>query len=336
MRKIALVIQDSSMLNNIIFDPSYYLNRDQTSDRYIELKKQFKNYGYDLSTYDLNSFEDSEIIIYIDLPKNIKFFKGKKQILFLGENEMIYNNQYNTDINKNFLKVFTWNDNLVDNKKYFKYNFSYYLDLKNFPYPNNKRKLVAMINSNKFIRHPNEIYSERRKIINWFEKNNLTDFDLYGEGWNKYLFKFYPFTFFNRFHNFRMFLNKKFNKNFLVYKGQVMDKRQTLKKYKFAFCFENSNSYDGYITEKIFDAFFSGTIPIYFGAPDIQDYIPENCYIDYRKFINLKELYKKLRNINSNEIINYQDNIKSFLKSSKYDQFELKLSTNKIIETILK
>ena len=65
----------------------------------------------------------------------------------------------------------------------------------------------------------------------------------------------------------------------------------------FAFCFENSDSYCGYITEKIFDAFFSGTIPIYFGAPDIQDYIPKNCYIDYRQFHSTDELVKKLKSI---------------------------------------
>ncbi len=335
MRKVSLVLQDEAMLNNNIFNKNFYLNRDQTSDRYIELKNQFLKYGYDLSTYDINDFENSEIIIYIDLDKKFKFKKGKKQVLFLGENEMLYGHQYKMAFENSFDKVFTWNNKILDNKKFFKYNFSYYLDFQNFN-QSKKRKLSVMINSNKFVNHPKEIYSERVNLINWFEKNNPTDFDLFGEGWNRYLFKYYPLTFFNRFSKLRSYINIILRKNFRVYMGGVSDKRQILCKYKFAFCFENSDSYCGYITEKIFDAFFSGTIPIYFGAPDIQDYIPKNCYIDYRQFHSTDELVKKLKSIGPKDLIDYQNNIKKFLKSKRFDQFELTLSTKKIIDTILK
>ena len=41
-------------------------------------------------------------------------------------------------------------------------------------------------------------------------------------------------------------------------------------KYKFILCFENSFS-DGYITEKIFNCFYSDSIPLYKGAPDIHN-----------------------------------------------------------------
>jgi|TARA_B110000114_G_C15076539_1_gene392073 alpha-1,4-fucosyltransferase len=36
---------------------------------------------------------------------------------------------------------------------------------------------------------------------------------------------------------------------------------------------------DGYVTEKIFNAFLSGSIPIYDGAPNIMDYIFPNSFI---------------------------------------------------------
>ena len=42
-----------------------------------------------------------------------------------------------------------------------------------------------------------------------------------------------------------------------------------------------------------FDAFVAGNIPIYWGADDIEDYIPKNCFIDRRNFSNHEKLYKK-------------------------------------------
>ncbi len=45
----------------------------------------------------------------------------------------------------------------------------------------------------------------------------------------------------------------------------VKDKNQYLRDFKFNICAENVDA-DGYVSEKIFDAFASGTIPIYIGA----------------------------------------------------------------------
>ena len=50
-------------------------------------------------------------------------------------------------------------------------------------------------------------------------------------------------------------------------------------KYKFIICYENSYS-DGYITEKIFNCFYAKTIPIYNGAPNINNYINSESYIN--------------------------------------------------------
>ena len=44
----------------------------------------------------------------------------------------------------------------------------------------------------------------------------------------------------------------------------VANKRRWLQDYKFNLCFENS-SYAGYLTEKLFDAYSAGCVPIYWG-----------------------------------------------------------------------
>lgn len=51
----------------------------------------------------------------------------------------------------------------------------------------------------------------------------------------------------------------------------VPRKVDALKDYMFSFAMEN-DCYNSYFTEKIHDCFLTGTIPIYFGAPDIGDY----------------------------------------------------------------
>lgn len=55
--------------------------------------------------------------------------------------------------------------------------------------------------------------------------------------------------------------------------------------YKFVFIFENSIS-EGYITEKIFNCYFSRTIPIYYGSNKINYYFNENTFIN----VNLNNL----------------------------------------------
>ena len=55
--------------------------------------------------------------------------------------------------------------------------------------------------------------------------------------------------------------------------------------YKFIFICENSIS-EGYITEKIFNCYFSRTIPIYYGSNKINYYFNENTFIN----VNLNNL----------------------------------------------
>ena len=40
----------------------------------------------------------------------------------------------------------------------------------------------------------------------------------------------------------------------------------------------------GYMTEKIWDSFKAKTVPVYWGASNIEEYVPKNCFIDYRDF----------------------------------------------------
>ncbi|KAL6906139.1 hypothetical protein ACP4OV_003740 [Aristida adscensionis] len=59
--------------------------------------------------------------------------------------------------------------------------------------------------------------------------------------------------------------------------------------YKFVLAIENTKT-ESYVTEKLFYALEAGSVPIYFGAPNVWDFVPPNSIIDASKFSSLKEL----------------------------------------------
>lgn len=71
-------------------------------------------------------------------------------------------------------------------------------------------------------------------------------------------------------------------------------KRETLAKYKFTIACENSIASD-YVTEKFFDPLVAGSVPVYWGAPNIAKFAPgEHCFIDARAFGSPRELAEHL------------------------------------------
>ncbi len=81
-------------------------------------------------------------------------------------------------------------------------------------------------------------------------------------------------------------------KNTLGYK--VENKSEFLSQYKFNLCFENSQGY-GYVTEKILDAYFSHTIPIYWGSPSVaKDFNPKS-FVNVHDFKNFDEAIDHVR-----------------------------------------
>jgi len=94
-----------------------------------------------------------------------------------------------------------------------------------------------------------------------------------------------------------------------------------LNNYKFIICFENSYT-DGYITEKIFNAFFSRSIPLYIGPNDTNKYFNKNSYLNLLdidiNFINKLSQNEDEYNLflDNNKINNFDD--ENYIEQSKY------------------
>lgn len=71
------------------------------------------------------------------------------------------------------------------------------------------------------------------------------------------------------------------------------DKSEGLNDYMFSITIENDR-YGTYFTEKLTDCFATGTIPIYWGAPDIGDYFNKDGIIELTPDFDIKSLTKEL------------------------------------------
>ncbi|CAF0780441.1 unnamed protein product [Didymodactylos carnosus] len=71
--------------------------------------------------------------------------------------------------------------------------------------------------------------------------------------------------------------------------------------YLFTIAIENSLTYD-YVTEKLWQPLVAGSVPIYLGARNIEDWLPcKNCIIDLRQFKTPKEAAEFVRKVATNK-----------------------------------
>lgn len=82
--------------------------------------------------------------------------------------------------------------------------------------------------------------------------------------------------------------------------GPVRDKKAYLRRCKFTIAFENESN-PGYATEKIIEPLLVGSIPIYWGDPEIeQDFNPE-CLINVHRFKDIQSVIEHVIEVDENE-----------------------------------
>lgn len=328
MKKASMVVVVDYQ-NNRLFDlTNPVLNRDNCLYPYFLLQQELRQKGYDLQTNDLISPETADLIIYNEMPKPFFVASKDKSYLLLFESELVRPDNWDKKKHQHFRKIFTWNDDLVDQKKYIKFNFPNSFK-QTEPGTERRKKLLTLISGNKTSSHPKELYSERVKTIKWFEQNHPDDFDYYGIGWD---------------YKYNLRWQKLFKKLKLLsflprnespcFKGKVKAKHEALQQYKFAICYENARDINGYITEKIFDCFFAGCIPVYWGPANYENFIPKECLIDRRDFKSHEDLYTFLKNMPDSQVLEKQKAINEYLDSALARQFSDTFFVKNIIENI--
>ena len=77
-------------------------------------------------------------------------------------------------------------------------------------------------------------------------------------------------------------------------------KFEILPDYKFCLCPENS-IYDGYITEKLIDAYAGGTVPIYSGDISVAEDFNYKAFLNYQEFKDMGRLTEYVRGWDNNQ-----------------------------------
>jgi hypothetical protein len=81
--------------------------------------------------------------------------------------------------------------------------------------------------------------------------------------------------------------------------GQVSSKMNALMKYRFTLAFENIRAH-GYVTEKILEPLAAGSIPIYWGASEVQQDFNPDAFIDVMKFESVDAVIDHVLEISEN------------------------------------
>lgn len=339
MKKVALWVSEPYS-GDELFNENSPLNRDNCLVPAQLLKNELGKMGWECHTQDIYKDNKSTptIVLFGDiplLPVDMLLDNWKSRVqkwVILQECEVIMTHNWEVNRHAQFDKIFTWHDDLVDGRKYFKLNFTnlFPRNISNGLY--RKEKLLTLIAQNKKAKHPLELYSKRLEAIRWFEKYHPNEFDLYGIGWDEYTFEgIRPVRALNKLRLFR----KLFAGHFPSYKGRIERKKPVLEKYKFAICFENAKDIPGYITEKIFDCFFAGCIPIYWGANNVTDHIPKKCFIDKRDFDSYEKLYEFIKGMDDITYQRYINNVQEYLNSPMSYEFTAECFAKTIINGLV-
>lgn len=275
---------------------------------FYRFKERVDQKGINVDTFDISPSSNTEKYIYLDMPYPWEiglWFKIlsnlRKNVLFCFESPLVNPFSQMKLLHAFFTRVYAWDDNSKKNAKYKKFfipqlNSGIYTKEVSFKTKN----FLVLINAAKsaieifkvLSPYKDDLYKKRKEAANFFEKEIPGEFSIFGPGWN---LEKHP-----------------------SYKGIIdkTEKLKTLAKYKFCICFENASA-PGYITEKIFDCFKAKCVPVYLGAPNIEKYVPEKSFIDYRKFKNYEDLLLFLNSISEKDYRTYIISAQKFLKDKK-------------------
>jgi hypothetical protein len=320
-------------LKNSIFDLTHESNRDDCFHPYYLVRGKLKNHGIEINTCDVNGRRSLVFELHMNVQKKIT---SKPCYLLMLETPQAC--PENGDINQwdKYRKIFTWNEDLVDDNRFIRINFPNQIHI----YPSdgfaNREHFCCLIAGNKTLSviDKRDLYMERVNAIRWFEQNAPADFDLYGADWDLPAWGRGKFGKVTR-RLLRVFSHINEMHPFHCYRGKVLSKRNVMIRTRFAICYENVRDIPGYITEKIFDCFFSGCVPVYWGASNITEYIPADCFVDRRQFSDTGKVYEFLKAMTEHEFRGYQQRIALFLQSKAAYPFSSEFFAETIVNTIV-
>ena len=117
--------------NRILKDKSSPIG-DDLMYPFVYLAECLLKKGHTVNTIDMDDIRKFDPIVFMDFPTfKSKYFRQSINTKFINlyllifESKVIRSDNWNMENHRYFKKIFTWNDKFIDNKKYFKINFSH-------------------------------------------------------------------------------------------------------------------------------------------------------------------------------------------------------------------
>lgn len=316
LKRIAIITWGEIYDNDQLFNSTSVINRDNTLDVWETFRSSLNDKGYEVHTIDVyNSIQDVDFYVFFTFNsywyKKIKSANLTHKTMYIAFEPEVVDPLHGKSglklLSKYFKYILTWDDNYVDNKVCFKMMYPFVFNISMSDISFDKKKLMVNISANKSSSNSKELYSARKKVIEFYDGEE--EFELYGPGWEK--------------------------EGYSSYKGLAKSKTEIYHRFKFALCLENMYGEPGYVTEKILDCIQAGVVPVYYGASDISKYIPEGCYVHFNDFGTIEMLDAFLRGIDELRYNQYLDCIKAFLQSENTELFSPEALGNTIISLML-
>ncbi len=331
MRRAALLVRP--MRNDDVYKPGAGPQGGNFYVPYTMLRDRFALYGISLHTIDRVPESERAFELHINAQHRLS---GRPSYAYLYEDPLIRPVNGKRAHLLKYRKAFTSNEDLVDGDKFIKLDYPNDLRLQSTA-PWSERPLhCVLIAANKALSRPNprNLHHRRVAIARAFEAHAPDLFTLYGRGWGQpparpgvtgRLMK--------RLNEWRARLHE-VPPAFPSWRGPVHAKGEVLSRARFAIAFENVQGSPGYITEKIFDCFVHGCVPVYLGTPGAADCIPSGCYVDARAFADDLALIDHLRTIDETRFAAHQAAIAAYLISPAAQRFSNEQFTRTLVDTI--
>ena len=283
MRKLKVKFYDKNLCI-LIKNSRFYMETNQIIQYFLSPNFEYEFVNDNIDNSNIDNSDVDIFILGIDSGKSDDFYNDKINILISIENAPHWK-EY-----KHYKKFKEYNNKSID---IYLYNhiskiFSPYQNSLSIP------TIYTRIN---YFKQYEEFYKNHNQLQCQFTDKKFC-LKIKKSSYGKQLInKIYWF-----------FKNKNYNLDDISYYSELSNKScynsiellKVFNNYKFIICFENSAG-NGYITEKIFNCFFAKTIPIYFGAPDIDKFINKDSFIKIESEKDFEKAFQLIKELNGNE-----------------------------------
>jgi hypothetical protein len=308
------------LTQNRPFEPGAGPNNGRFFLPWPELRARFAKEGVELNTRDVNEGREVAFELHLNAQRRVPH---PLSFAYLYEDPVVRPLNADAQALSRYHRVFTSNEDLVDDTHILRLDYPNDLTLRDVPGFAARDLFCVLIASNKALLHPHprNLHHRRVEAIRHFEQHAPHLFALYGMGWS------IPPVAPGVMGRIKKRLNEWRQRwrpappPFPSYRGPVGEKSEVLDRARFAICYENSRGSPGYLTEKIFDCFTSGCVPVYIGTTHAQPPIPAACYIDGDAFATPHEMQRFLESVDEARFARYQAAIRAFLASQAAQRF---------------